>query len=147
MLAAMLCGCAIEQANAKPFAIACTGKAKFTDTIQGKAVERSYDLPRQVYVFDEVAKRVQRAMEPRQQFEDVCFRDGYINSVNFTSGLISVRSEKSGQMCDFKVDRSSGKAEFVTHADLPSGGLSSIEFQMTCDRTDVPVFDSSKNKF
>ncbi|MBA3512676.1 hypothetical protein [Sphingomonas sp.] len=136
-----------SNAQAESFAIACKGTAQFMDTIQGKPVKRSYDLPRQIYVFDESAKRVQRAMIPRQQFEDVCFRGGYIDNIIFSPGLISVRSERAGAMCDFKVDRASGKAEFVHHSDLPAGGLSSIEFQMTCDPADLPVFDKSRNKF
>jgi len=83
---------------------------------------------------------------PRQEFEDVCFRDGHIDSVRFSPGLISVRSEKQGAVCDFSVNRASGKAEYVSYRDLP-GGVSSIEFEMTCEPTEVPVFDKSKNKF
>ena len=147
----VIAGAAIAACNtsaqAAPFAIACTGKARFSQPVKGKPVERSYALPTQIYVFDEATKRVQHALTPRQQFEDVCFRGGYIDSTTFTPGLISVRSEKKGAMCDFNVDRASGKGEYASYNDLPSGGVSTIDFEMTCDRTDVPVFNPTKNKF
>jgi len=135
-----------SSAQAAPFAIACTGKARFSQPVEGKPIERFYDLPTQIYVFDEVTKRVQSALIPRQEFEDVCFRGGYIDSTLFTPGLISVRSEKRGATCDFTVDRASGKGEYASYSDLPGGGLSTIDFEMTCDRTQVPVFDPSRNK-
>jgi len=147
MIAGVIVVACDTSAQAVPFAVACTGNARFSDTVRGKPVARSYKLPTQIYVFDEAAKRVQRALISRQQFEDVCFRGGYIDSIIFSPGLISVRSEKKGSMCDFKVDRASGKGEFATYDDLPEGGLATIEFEMTCNRTEVPVFDKSRNKF
>ena len=134
-------------ARASPFAIACTGTAQFTDKIGEEREVRNYPLPEQIYVFDEDAKRAQRALIPRQQFEDVCFRGGYIDNVKFTPGLIIVRSEKQDQLCDFEVNRKTGDGEYFSHADFSADHYNEIQFKMTCSRTEVPVFDSSKNKF
>jgi hypothetical protein len=129
------------------FAIACTGTARFTDNVSGRESVRAYPLPRNIYVLDEAAKSVQHALEPRQEFEDVCFRDGTIDSVSFSPGLISVRSEKAGDFCDFSVSRATGKGKYFSRAEFGGGQFSQIEFQMTCDRAEIPVFDSSRNRF
>lgn len=144
--AALLTGAA-RPATQGRFAIECTGTAQFSNTMTGQLVARTYDVPRQVYVFDEVAERVQRALEPRQEFEDVCFRGGYIASVTFSPGMISVRSEDTGRMCDFNVSRITGEAEFFSHQDLPAGRYNQMEWRMTCSPTEIPVFDRSGNRF
>jgi hypothetical protein len=128
-------------------AIACTGSARFTDNQSGQESSRDYVLPRQVYVLDEAHRRIQRALEPRQEFEDVCFSDGYINSVSFSPGLVSARSEKADAICDFSVSRATGKGQYFSRTDFAGGRFSQIEFQMTCDRAEIPVFDSSRNRF
>ena len=143
--AAGLVACS-SNAQATPFAIACTGIAKFSHKLGGNPSERTYKLPKQVYVFDEQTKRVQLALEPRQEFDDVCIRGGYLTDVMFSPGLITVRSEKKDYMCDFKVSRVSGEASFFTHQDV-RGGFHEIDWKMTCAKTQVPVFDPSKNKF
>jgi len=129
------------------FAVQCTGTARFSDTVTGELVTRNYELPRQVYVFDEATERVQRAMEPRQEFEDVCPRDGYLARIDFAPGLIQVRSEGEGVLCDFKVSRVTGEAEFSTRQDLPGGRYNEFQWRMTCSRTEIPVFDRSRNPF
>ncbi|WP_166038567.1 hypothetical protein [Sphingosinicella sp. YJ22] len=131
------------------FAIQCTGDARFTDTFPNGPTVRNYDLPRQVFVFDETAERVQRVLEPRQEFEEVCAVDGYLTSVDFSAGLIQVRADNSryGYLCEFKVNRADGTAQFFTHRDLPHGNYSEIEWRMTCSPTEIPVFDSSRNRF
>ena len=143
-VAALLLVGAAQPAAPEPFAIAYTGEAQFADSMAGS---RSYELPTQIYVFDEGTNRVQHALEPRQEFEDVCFRGGYIDRVSFSPGLISVRSEQTGRMCDFSVNRQTGDAEYVTHTDLPGGGFSQIEFRMTCSPAEISVFDRSRNRF
>jgi len=149
VLMAALFGCSAcsSASPAAPFAISCIGKAKFVDKAPGKKSERAYDLPPQVYVFDESLKRVQLALEPRQEFEDVCIRGGYIDSTSFSPGLISVRSEKADYMCDFQVNRKMGEAVFFSHSDFPGKRSNEIEFKMTCSPSAIPVFDPSKNKF
>lgn len=130
-----------------PFAIACTGRAEFSRSAAGEVTRGNYDVPRQIYVLNQQAGRVQRAMEPRQQFEDVCSGTGRVTRVDFSPGLIIVHSEGSGSLCDFKVDRRTGEAEFFSHLGLPGGDFHEMEWKMTCDRTDVPVFDTSRNRF
>jgi hypothetical protein len=143
--AASLMACS-SNARAAPFAVACTGTAKFFDKLAGKPNERTYKIPKQVYVFDEQEKRVQRALEPRREFEDVCVRGGYVNEIMFSPGLITVRTEQRDYMCDFKVSRVTGEAQFFTHQDV-RGGYHEIDWKMTCERAEIPVFDRSKNKF
>jgi hypothetical protein len=132
---------------AHQFAIACTGTARFTDNVTGRESVRAYPLPRRVYVLDETTKSVQHALEPRQEFENVCFRDGYIDSVSFSPGLISVRSEKAGDLCEFSVSRATGEGKYFSRTELGGGQFSQIEFQMTCDRAEIPVFDPRRNRF
>ena len=129
------------------FAIACVGTAQFRGTTTGSLMTRNYDVPRKVYVFDEAANRVQLTLHPRQEFEDVCFQDGYIASVDFAPGLISVRSEDTGRMCDFKVNRVTGEAEYFSHQDLPGGRYEQMEWRMSCSRAEIPVFDQRRNRF
>lgn len=138
-------GCAGATANR--FAIGCTGQAVFTDNVSGKRAERKYPLPKQIYVFDEAAKTVSSALIPRQEFDAVCFRGGYIDSVTFTPGLISVTSEAKGQRCDFAVDRKTGKGEYFSHDDLPNGRFTEMKWTMACTKAEIPVFDSSGNRF
>jgi hypothetical protein len=144
---AMLGACTAQPTHANPFAIECTGTAQMRDKIGDERSVRNYPLPAQTYVFDEGAKRVQKALIPRQQFEDVCFRGGYIDSVTFTPGLIIVHSEKRDGLCDFKVNRKTGEGEYFSRADFSPDRYSEIQFKMTCSPTKIPVFDFSKNKF
>lgn len=131
---------------AEDFAIECAGKAVFEDRVQGKVTTRSYDFPSEIYVFNEATRRAQRALIPRQEFEDICFRGGYIDTIDFAPGLINIHSEKAGQACDFSVDRKSGEATFTTLADIPGGTLS-IEFTMNCKAAVVPKFSPAGNRF
>ena len=134
-------------ATIDPFAIECVGKAQFSDDLSGKRVTRDYDIPKQTYVFDEAWKRVQVAAIPRQQFDEVCFRGGYIDTVSFSPGLIQVTSESSGRRCDFTVNRQSGDAEYFSHDDLPGGHFSEMKWLMNCTRTEIPTFDGIRNRF
>jgi len=144
--AAGLLACS-SNAQAKPFAIACTGTAKFTDTGPTQNSVRDYELPKQIYVIDIQAERVQRALVPRQEFEDICFSGGYIDEVDFSPGQIAVHSEKAGETCDFKVNRLTGSGQYFSEHDLRTGGYVRIEFNMTCNPTEVSVFDPSRNRF
>jgi len=131
----------------QPFAIQCTGTARFTNDVSGERRTRNYDVPRQVYVIDEANQRVQRAMEPRQQFEDVCGRGDIVDSRSFSPGLINVRTESAGWMCDFTVRRATGEAEFFMFQHLPGGRFNEMKLDMTCSPTEIPVFDPSRNRF
>jgi hypothetical protein len=134
-------------ATVAPFAIACTGIADRSYSVGGRSSTGSSDLPRQVYVLDEQAQRVQRAMEPRQQFEDVCSTDGAAARVDFSPGQVTAHSEAIDSVCDFKVDRRTGAAEFFWRLDLPGGDFHEMEWNMTCAPTQIPVFDTSRNRF
>jgi hypothetical protein len=146
-LSAILLGSSAAGATASRFAIGCTGKAVFTDNVSGKPSERKYALPKQIYVFDEAAKTVSAALIPRQQFDTVCFRGGYIDITEFSPGLISVTSEAKGRRCDFTVDRKTGKAEYFSHDDLPNGRYTEMTWTMACTKAEIPVFDTSGNRF
>ena len=77
----------------------------------------------------------------------MCFSDGHINRVSFSPGLISVRSEKAGAICDFSVSRATGKGQYFSRTEFGGGRFSQIEFEMICDRAAIPIFDSSRNRF
>jgi hypothetical protein len=143
----LLLAAAAPPPRPQPFAIRCTGDAAFTDNMSGRPNTRRYDLPPQIYVLDEVGQNVRRALEPRQEFEEICFRGGEVDSRSFSQGLIVVHSEAPGRFCDFTVNRATGGGEYVAHEDLPAGRFSRIEFDMTCEATEIPVFDSSRNRF
>ena len=142
----LLMGAAVPAA-AQPFAIRCTGTAEFTDNMSGESNSRRYDLPPQIYVLDEAGRNVRRALLARQEFEEICFRGGSVDSRSFSPGLIAVRSEATGRLCDFTVNRATGQAEYVSHEDMPGGRFSRIEFNMTCEATEPPVFDRRRNQF
>ena len=147
LLSAMVLGSGSAGATGNRFAIGCTGKAVFTDNVSGKHTERKYALPKQIYVFDEAAKTVSRALIPRQEFDTLCFRGGYIDSITFSPGLISLTSEAKGRRCDFTVDRKTGKAEYFSHDDFPNGQYTEMTWTMACTTAEVPVFDASRNRF
>jgi hypothetical protein len=86
-------------------------------------------------------------MEPRQQFEDVCGGGDAPQRVDYSPGLIIAHSEAPDSLCDFTVDRRTGKAEFFSRLDLPGGQHTEMRWAMTCDRTDIPDFDTSRNRF
>jgi len=136
-----------EPAAEPRFAIRCTGTAQFTDNVLGRGNSRRYELPPQVYVLAPASRQVQRALEPRQEFEDICFRDGNIDSRSFSPGLIVVRSEAPGRLCEFTVDRAIGEGGYLSHEDLPGGRFSRVEFDMQCEAAQIPIFDSSRNRF
>lgn len=138
---------ATRPSEAEDFAIVCTGAAKFENKVAGNVISRNYDLPPRTYVFNEADRRAQHAMMPRQQFEDICFRGSIIDRTDFAPGLINIRSESPGRLCDFSVSRITGVASYLSHSDMPDGGYSSIEFDMHCMPTDVPEFDKSRNRF
>ena len=136
------------QASSDPrFAIACEGTARFTETITGERIVRDYDLPTQIYVFHEAERRAQRALVPRLEFEDLCFRGGFIDNIGFSPGLIFVRSERAGEMCDFTVDRTTGEAHYFAHRDLPGGRYSQMAWRMTCSPAELPDFDRDRTRF
>ena len=84
---------------------------------------------------------------PRQEFEEVCFRGGNIDSTNFSPGLIQVVSEASDRRCDFTVNRASGDAEYFSHDDYQGGQYSEMKWLMTCKKTKIPSFESVRNRF
>jgi hypothetical protein len=147
LLLALLLLAAAQPVAAGPFAIRCTGSAEFRDKISGERTTRRPELPAQIYVVDEGNRRVQRALVPRQEFEDVCGRGTEQDVRDFSPGLIMVRTLSSDRMCDFRVNRATGEAEYFSHQDLPAGDYNQMEWRMTCSPTQIPVFDRSRNRF
>jgi len=146
LLALLLVGAAQPVATG-PFAIRCTGTAEFRYKISGQRSSRRPDLPDQIYVVDEAARSVQRALVPRQEFEDVCRHGTQQDNRDFSPGQIMVRTLSSDRMCAFTVSRVTGEAEYFSHQDLPGGDYDQTEWRMTCSPTQIPVFDRSRNRF
>ena len=130
-----------------PFAIRCTGTAEFRNKISGERTTRRSELPAQIYIMDEGGRHVQRALMPRQEFEEVCGHGTEQDNRDFSPGLIMVRTLSSDRMCAFTVNRMTGEAEYFSHLDLPGGDYDQMEWRMTCSPTQIPVFDRSRNRF
>lgn len=137
-------------AQAERFAIACEGTATFTHREGDGAPRRSPVEPmRQVYVIDEEAETVHRALEPRQEFEDLCIGSGLCFR-SFSPGLILVDTELDEPdgfaMTQLMIDRRTGAATY--EMDLRFGRRETqTRWEMQCERTEIPVFDTSRNRF
>jgi hypothetical protein len=147
LIVALLLVGAAPPAVAGPFAIRCTGTAEFRDKVAGERTSRRIELPVQTYVMDEGNRRVQRALVPRQEFEDVCGQGTEQDHRDFSAGSIMVRTLSSDRMCAFTVNRVTGEAEYFSHQDLPGGDYNQMEWRMTCSPAQIPVFDRTRNRF
>jgi len=132
-----------------PVAIACVGTSTATsDSGRGK----SDDIPQQVFVFDAATESVRRALEPRQEFEEVCGSTKGLRFVSISPGLVTASSEDPSDSnplwtCKFEVDRMAGEATYSLRGEWKGGRFHEFVWEMTCRKTEVPVFDLSKRKF
>lgn len=137
-------------AQAERFAIACEGLATFRHRQGGRMSPEQPPTPtRQIYVIDEEARTVHRALLPRQEFENLCAAS-MLCFPTFSPGLISIDNEASEPGSSFHsrltLDRQSGRAEY--RLEMEAGALhSEMHWAMTCERTEIPVFDPSRNRF
>lgn len=138
-------------ASADVFAITCTGTSTAVDTFGGRQVTHSGPLPEQTYVIDSAAKKVTRALKPRQEFEDQCSVVEASCVVDISPGLIRIegRSDKDepSVTASLEISRVTGKAERRFDLDYRDGRYHHLSWSMVCKKGPIPVFDTNKNKF
>jgi hypothetical protein len=154
----MLSGCQ-ESDNATSmsrFAISCTGKITFEDNSASGDRARTSVIGPDIYVVDLNVGEVLHALPPRQEFERVCARGKTPQKADASPGLVQVDyhdydsinfpKERVWVDCSFKLDRETGTVLYYDKVKSEDG----IEFgetrEMTCTKSEIPVFDSSRNK-
>jgi hypothetical protein len=138
-------------AYAKRFAIKCTGIRVNTWSIDGGSESRHQLKVDDVYVVDEEAGTLQRAMFERQEFDNLCW--GSLRCELMTSpGLIryTMQGIEHEHRIDYQYefDRKSGGAKIIQSSDSVDGRFpgKSVE-TLTCEPVAIPTCDTSKNKF
>jgi hypothetical protein len=137
-------------AQAERFAIHCEGTATLRIFENGRASPERPPVPtQQIYVIDEEAQTVHRALMPRQEFENLCGTEGLCFRT-FSPGLIRIEHEidepGSTLRADLTLDRQSGRADY--RLVIAVGQIrSESHWQMTCERGEIPVFDTRRNRF
>ena len=138
-------------ADAARFSIACQGTARSKSNLSGRPRLSIYNMPVQVYVVDEEKSTVQRALPPRQQFEDVCSINHKPAVFSVSPGLVVTVAEGSdgdaSVSCSFELDRIEGKAKWIDKMIFSNGRTLEWDWEMICKSAPMPIFDTSKNKF
>ena len=134
------------------FAILCNGEAAFSNSrIQNGAARRNPTGP-QTFVIDETSSAVFRALEPRQEFDLICGSNGKPAKAHISPGMVTASSfERSSDgtvtECNLEIDRKAGTAVYELKMEFGFGGFNNSVWTMNCQRTSVPEFDKSRNKF
>jgi hypothetical protein len=136
-------------AHAERFAVHCRGEATFTFTMNGRtSPPRPPEPTQQIYVIDEEARTVHRALMPRQEFEDMCGTQGRCFRT-FSPGLILIDQDIDGPVTmrsRLRLDRQSGRADFEMDVSDAQTRTAS-RWRMECERGEIPVFDPRRNRF
>lgn len=130
-------------AQAETFAIACDGTATLRMSQGGRFLPEEPPVPtRQIYVIDEEAQTVRRALLPLQQLDDHC--PGQLRCfARFAPESIRVAHESVGGDPTFRsileLDRRSWRADY--RMDIASAAMrTQSHWAMTCRRTEIPAF-------
>ena len=138
-------------ADAANFAVACVGTSYAENNLTGTATQSTDPLPKQIYIIDGDGKTVQRALEPRQQLDDICPSSKAHPSVDISPGLIRVTGapdfSQNSIECSLELDRQTGKGLFTLKMNFPGNRYNRLRWEMTCEKTSVPAFNTRKNKF
>lgn len=140
-------------AGARRFAIACDGTGAAADTVTGRIIRHQSKLKTNVYVIDDVAKTVDHALEPRQEFEPVCeVSNGGDRLVDISQGLIRATSggdlsTTTSTTCSFEVNRRTGTAKFELKIEFSKTQYNLNVWQMQCRPTSIPTFPVEHNEF
>lgn len=133
------------------FALKCNGTSLSSDKYIRNGEVRTTDLGIQVYVVRLEERAVYHVLFPRQEFDPVCKTDRKGNPAYISPGMITLSdtSAKDGytSTCSMEIDRKSGSAEHTLRLEDLNGWFNQLEWQMKCTRTEIPVFDTSGNKF
>ena len=134
------------------FAVECSGSANSTSNMSGPQVEKTSDLGKQVYVFDQKSNKIFRALIPRQQLDPVCGIPGDESFVSMSPGLLLADSHNAFgsepyNTCSFEVSRLTGQGHQTLRMEWKGGRFHEFKWMMTCVKTKVPVFDLTKRRF
>lgn len=130
-------------AQAETFAIACEGLATFRMTQGGRPLpERPPTPTRQIYVIDEEAQTVRRALIPLRRLEDHC--PGAMRCfARFAPESIRVAHESVEPDPPFRsrleIDRRRWRADYWMEVG-PAAMRTQSHWGMTCRRTAIPAF-------
>ena len=138
-------------ANAEMFAISCTGTSTWEDTVTGQKIGKTNTLPEQIYIIDTDANKVRHVLKAMQEIEDTCSVIERDCHVDISQGLIKVWGSQPDGDTDTSValdiDRADGKATYDLKLAYPDGRYHDARWDMVCQKTAIPIFDKSKNKF
>jgi hypothetical protein len=128
------------------FAISCEGDATFESVNAGRSSSSTDPSGRQVFVIDESQHVVFRALFPRQEYDPICgASEAHISPGRIT--IFSVeRDDRSSTICELSIDRQAGTAEYILNIDFENGRAQNMKWTMDCERTEIPIFDTSRNK-
>ena len=135
-------------AHAERFAVHCSGTATAVRFENGQT--RPMMPPTrtsQIYVINEEAQSVHRALMPRQEFEDLCGREGRCFR-SFAPGLIQIVHEIDGEPAfrsSLTLYRQDGRANYELE-DWSGGQRTLLRWEMRCRRGEIPVFDPRRNR-
>jgi hypothetical protein len=131
--------------------IACVGTSFAEHNLTGAVRQSAVPMPKQIYVIDEERKTVERALMPRQEFETVCSSKKGPPFVSISPGLVLVSAAPdfsvNGTECSLELDRQTGKAVYVLKMNFEGGHYDQLRWEMTCEKSSIPVFHPEKNKF
>lgn len=130
-------------AQAETFAIACEGLATLQMSQGGRWYPEEPPTPtRQIYVIDEEAQTVRRALVPLRQLDDHC--PGSLRCfARFAPESIRIEHESVESELSFRstleLDRRSWRADY--RMDIESAAMRTrSHWAMTCRRTEIPAF-------
>lgn len=137
-------------ASAEAFAIECSGSRTWTDTITIRKLTGTTPLKREVFVIDPDKSEVRHLLYGGREYEDTCvFKQDCVVTVGTNVVNVSAFKRDSDSMysVDLTIYRTDGKLTKDIDTDLDDGRYRHEHTDMTCSKTDVPVFEKALNKF
>lgn len=131
-------------AEAAKFAVRCSGTDFMDDNTSGALVSTKYALDGQVYVIDEDARQVLRAVDARKQLVDLCDVTKPSCEIKDASDYLETRgvAQKDGYTAaiSFEYNKETGTALHEVNMDYDDGRYVHIRWQMNCQKAPIPTF-------
>ncbi len=143
---------ALTASPAGDFAISCAGSASWSDSYIDNGKPRVDTTGEQIFVVRPSEHTVERALQPRQEFDPICGSDKDENRASIAPGLITASSlefsdEGATISCSLEIDRKNGTARYQMEFAFKSGNTNSWDWRMICVPIKIPIYDTSRNKF
>ena len=134
------------------FALKCNGTAEIHNVGRSSETKTSETLSDQIFVVDQFQKIIFRALEPRQQFDPVCMTEDGQGNADISPGMIrtsSLEYSESGMTteCETSFNRKDGSGMHLLKFTYDDGTMISNEWQLICEPTSIPNFETVRNKF